>query len=156
MIVISIDPGKNKTGIAVVCNVQGDISHRVVKTENAPNYIIACKNDYPESPIICGDSTTSKDFVQRLRDFGVENEIIFVDETKSSEEARMLYWDRHRKPWYLFFLPSTMIVPKRSIDDYAAMIIARRYLKEINAITTNPMIKSRRKKRVRKELEKKK
>ena len=51
-----------------------------------------------------------------------------VDEYRTTDEARKLYWKIHppRGLWRL--VPTTMRVPPVPVDDLVAVILARRYL----------------------------
>lgn len=130
MIVISIDPGRSKVGIALVNNYSGCMSRKVVSKHDIGAQVAKYKRDYPEAVIICGDATASEEILEEIRDYNIKDEITMVDERNTTIEARELYWARHKKPWFLFFIPKSMIKPSRNIDDYAAYAIALRYIKE--------------------------
>lgn len=126
MIVIGIDPGRKRSGICVEDSVQGTLRRGVISSLALMDHIYKYKAMYPEAIIVCGDSTSSKDLMGSFNTRGVE--IQFIDETNSTREARKLYWRKHRKPWWALLLPKSMLHPRRRIDDYAAVVIARRYM----------------------------
>ena len=127
MIVIAVDPGKSKIGIAVVNSVGGTITRKVCSRTSFCEDVDHYMRNYPTAHVVCGDGTKSKDVVRELREYGIKD-IHIVDESNTTWEARKGYWARHRKPWYLFFMPSSMLKPRRNIDDFAAWVIAHRYI----------------------------
>lgn len=126
MIVIGIDPGRKRSGLCVEDSVQGTLRRSVVSFHGLIDNVYKYKHLYPDAVIVCGNSTSSKDLMKSFNTRGLE--IQFIDETNSTREARRLYWRKHRKPWWALLLPKSMLHPKRRIDDYAAVVIARRYM----------------------------
>lgn len=126
MIVIGVDPGRKRCGICVVDSVQGTLKRSLVSSMSLMDKLSKYKSMYPDSIIVCGDSTSSKDLMKSFNTLGYD--VVYVDEKNSTLEARKLYWRRHKKPWWAFFIPKTMLHTKRRIDDYAATVIAKRYI----------------------------
>jgi RNase H-fold protein (predicted Holliday junction resolvase) len=124
---LGIDPGRDKTGLALV-----DAHGTIVQVEVVPTAKI--KEILPSkaasaSRIIMGDGTTSgtmKALVQKLLP---EKELVLVDERHSTEEARKLYWQVNPPQGLKRLLPQGMLVPDGNMDGYAAVILVRRYLK---------------------------
>ena len=126
MIVIGIDPGRKMSGICVEDRFQGTIKRRVISSRTLLDCLAKYKSTYPDAVIVCGDSAASREIINKINTLNFPIE--FVNEENTTMEARKIYWQRHKKPWWGVFLPYTMLSPKRRIDDYAAVIIARRYL----------------------------
>ncbi|MBQ0105859.1 MAG: RuvX/YqgF family protein [Armatimonadetes bacterium] len=126
MIVIGIDPGRKMCGICVEDSYQGTIKRRVISSRTLLDCVAKYKSTYPEAVIVCGDSAASRELINKINTLNFPIE--FVNEENTTKEARKIYWQRHRKPLWGFFLPRTMLTPRRRIDDYAAVIIARRYM----------------------------
>ena len=124
---LGIDPGRDKTGIAVL-----DDKGAIVQVEVVPTATI--KDVLPgkaasASRIIMGDGTTSgtmKELVQRLLP---DKPLVLVDEKHSTEEARKLYWQVNPPQGLKRLVPQGMLVPEENMDGYAAVILVRRYLK---------------------------
>ncbi|MDI9423123.1 MAG: Holliday junction resolvase RuvX [Bacillota bacterium] len=127
MIVLGIDPGREKCGLAVVSPNLVLVKRVVARGEFldlAREYI----RQYNVARIVLGDGTGSKDFLQEIE--GVLP-VVTVDEQYTTEEARKRYWLDHRPKGWRRFLPTSMQVPPEPFDDYVAVILAERYLSEI-------------------------
>ncbi|MGI6625459.1 MAG: Holliday junction resolvase RuvX [Limnochordia bacterium] len=127
MIVLGIDPGREKCGLAVVSPNLVLVKRVVARGEFldlAREYI----RQYNVARIVLGDGTGSKDFLQEIE--GVLP-VVTVDEQYTTEEARKKYWLDHRPKGWRRLLPTSMQVPPEPFDDYVAVILAERYLSEI-------------------------
>jgi RNase H-fold protein (predicted Holliday junction resolvase) len=127
VIVLGIDPGREKCGLAVVSPNLVLVKRVVARGEFldlAREYI----RQYNVARIVLGDGTGSKDFLQEIE--GVLP-VVTVDEQYTTEEARKKYWLDHRPKGWRRFLPTSMQVPPEPFDDYVAVILAERYLSEI-------------------------
>jgi RNase H-fold protein (predicted Holliday junction resolvase) len=127
VIVLGIDPGREKCGLAVVSPNLVLVKRVVARgefLEAAREYI----RQYNVARIVLGDGTGSKDFLQEIE--GVLP-VVTVDEQYTTEEARKRYWLDHRPKGWRRFLPTSMQVPPEPFDDYVAVILAERYLSEI-------------------------
>ena len=126
MIVLGIDPGREKCGLAVVSPNLVLVKRVVARGEFldlAREYI----RQYNVARIVLGDGTGSKDFLQEIE--GVLP-VVTVDEQYTTEEARKKYWLDHRPKGWRRLLPTSMQVPPEPFDDYVAVILAERYLSE--------------------------
>lgn len=118
---IAIDPGQ-RVGVAWVAFDGRLLRAEVVDVDALTNYA------FPEAArVVVGDSTGSRTVQARLRGRMVPFEV--VDEHRTSEEARALYWRDHPARGLLRLVPRGMRVPPRPIDDYAAYAIALRALR---------------------------
>jgi len=127
VIVLGIDPGREKCGLAVVSPNLVLVKRVVARgefLEAAREYI----RQYNVTRIVLGDGTGSKDFLQEIE--GVLP-VVTVDEQYTTEEARKKYWLDHRPKGWRRLLPTSMQVPPEPFDDYVAVILAERYLSEI-------------------------
>ena len=126
--ILAIDPGSEKCGLAVV-EGEAVILHEVVTRSQLLELV---KEVMPNSgPIILGDRTGSKQFHQELRISlpEITERIILIDEHLSSVEARTMYWQYNPPTGWRRLLPVSLQVPPVPIDDYVAIILARRYQK---------------------------
>jgi RNase H-fold protein (predicted Holliday junction resolvase) len=126
-LLLGIDPGRDKTGLALV-----DKQGAIVQVEVVPTAKIEAvlpSKAVSASRIIMGDGTTSgtmKELVQKLLP---DKPLVLVDERHSTEEARKLYWQVNPPQGLKRLLPQGMRVPEGNMDGYAAVILVRRYLK---------------------------
>src|SRR5690625_3520386 len=77
-------------------------------------------------PVAVGNGTGSRALLKRLGRLGISADT--VDETGSSLEARRLYWQVHRAPGLLRFVPLKLRPVPPGLDAYAAWVIGRRWL----------------------------
>lgn len=77
-------------------------------------------------PVVVGNGTGSGALLKRLERLGISADT--VSEAGSSLEARKLYWQVHRAPGLLRFLPLMLRPVPPGLDAYAAWVIGRRWL----------------------------
>lgn len=129
-IVVAVDPGSEKTGIAVV-----ERPGRVVHKEIAPTGVAAariaeCARTYGASKLVVGDRTSSRRILRALREAGAleaVDAVVFVDEHLSSLEARRRYLMDHPPRGLARLVPMGLRTPPEPYDDYVAVILAERY-----------------------------
>lgn len=129
-IIIAIDPGREKCGIAVVHQQQGVLSQQVIQTAQLKLVVQQLIVDHNVNVIVMGDGTSSKQAKQALESMIIANQsltITLVDERHSTDQARCLYWRKHPPQGFMRLIPVTMQVPPNPVDDYVAVILAERY-----------------------------
>lgn len=122
--IIAFDPGKN-LGVAYV-REDGQLEHSIIIS-------ISQLADFPLPrgvTIVVGNGTGSDQVRDVLRRRGLP--FALVDEKGSSLEGRELYWRDHPPRGWRWLLPKGMRSPPRPIDDYAAYVIALRYLQALH------------------------
>jgi RNase H-fold protein (predicted Holliday junction resolvase) len=127
MVVMAVDPGRSKCGLAVV-SLKGILYRRVVPREEIAATVRHLMGSYSPHHLLVGGSTGSRQVVQELRDTsGMEPEV--VDERHTTERARQRYYVENppRGLWRL--VPLGMQVPSVPVDDFAAVVMAEDYLK---------------------------
>lgn len=79
--------------------------------------------------VLVGGSTGSKEIVERVRQ-ELDLEPLVVDERHTTEKARYRYFEDHppRGLWRL--VPLGLQTPPVQYDDYAAVVMAERFLEE--------------------------
>jgi len=77
--------------------------------------------------LLVGDSTTSQSMADTLRQAlpGVNLEL--VDEKGSTLAARALYWEANPPRGWRRALPLSLLEPPEPVDDFAAVVLARRF-----------------------------
>jgi RNase H-fold protein (predicted Holliday junction resolvase) len=124
--VIGVDPGRTKTGYALL-----DVSGAVVAAGIEPidrlqARIRALLIGRHVDAIALGRGTNARPVRSTLEVLGVP--IHLVDEYETSRAARSLYFADHPPHGWRRLLPIGLQLPARPIDDYAAILIARRFL----------------------------
>jgi RNase H-fold protein (predicted Holliday junction resolvase) len=128
--VVAIDPGREKCGLAVVHKEQGIICKTIIAT---PGLAVAAANlaaTYKLTTVIIGSSTTSATARAELDAIHVNGHkltLIPVNEYRSTDEARKRYWRDNPPQGLKRLIPTTLQVPPVPVDDYAAVILAERY-----------------------------
>jgi RNase H-fold protein (predicted Holliday junction resolvase) len=125
--ILALDPGSDKCGYALVefnltvrhkgIAYLGEL-HRVVKT---------LVEEHPEV-IVIGCGTASRVVRDLLMDLDLGVEIRFGEEKNTTFEARSRYFRDHPPTGFWRLVPLSMQMPAVPIDDYAAILIAERYL----------------------------
>lgn len=128
MKILAIDPGKEKCGIAVI-DSERVIYKEVVRREGYIGIIKELSNNYELDQIVLGDGTGSGEFFSELRGQLPTLGISVIDESHSTEEARDKYWQSNPPKGIRRVLPISMQIPPEPYDDYVAIILAERYLK---------------------------
>lgn len=129
MIVLGIDPGREKCGVAVV-SPESVLVKKVVTRDGFSNLIQGLIKEHNVEQIVLGDGTGSQDFLCRLGEIVPNFSIATVDEHLTTEQARERYWHDHKPKGIKRLLPLTLQLPPEPYDDYVAVILAERYLKD--------------------------
>lgn len=128
--VLSIDPGREKCGLAIVHKEQGVIYKTIVATTELAATTACLAANYRITTMIIGNSTTSKAAQEELKALKINGQkitLIPVDEYRSTDDARRRYWQDHPPKGLKRLIPTSLQVPPVPVDDYAAVILAERY-----------------------------
>lgn len=128
--IVALDPGREKCGIAVVHKQQGMLMKDVIQTNELTIKIQELITQYNIRQIVIGDGTSSREVKQSLETIKIEDgplSISFIDERHSTDEARQRYWAENPPRGLKRLIPITMQVPPKPVDDYVAVILAERY-----------------------------
>jgi RNase H-fold protein (predicted Holliday junction resolvase) len=130
-VVLAIDPGREKCGIAVVRLASAEIEilwHAIVPARDMDSSLPAQIARYAVDHLIVGDATGSRDLCEQLGQWLPTIPFALVEEKNSTLEARALYWREHPPRGWRRLLPLSLQAPPEPIDDFAAIILAQRYL----------------------------
>ena len=123
--VLAIDPGRDKCGIAVL-SPQGDVLlHEIVPTGALETRVSELAAEYAPR-IIMGDGTTSAATKARIE--AQVGAVTLVDEYRTTEEGRRLYWAENPPRGWRRLVPRGLLTPAVPVDDFAAVALARRFL----------------------------
>lgn len=127
-LILALDPGRMKTGYALV-NRQGQpIRLGVVETTSVVELLQPMLRDNPVEQLVIGHATGMEDLEVVLTAHFGQVPCAIVGEAQSTLEARRLYWEDHPRRGWRRLVPLSLQVPPEPLDAYAALIIARRFL----------------------------
>lgn len=135
MNVLGIDPGRAKTGLAVVDGTGAIQSRAIIETAQLQSAVTSLLLDGNIERVGLGDSTSSKEARAHLEAV-LQNTGLFVemvDEKNSTLEARGLYFETFPPRGWRRLLPLSAQVPPVPVDDFAAVVVARRLLGQPNS-----------------------
>ena len=131
-IVLSIDPGRDKCGIAIVSLDGILITHSVIATKCLLEKVAELINDFTVYSVIIGNGTSSSDCRKKMSSLKSIKGIEMVDEYGTTELARKRYFKDNPPRGFRRLIPLGLQVPPEPYDDYAAIILAERYLERGN------------------------
>lgn len=128
-LVVAVDPGRDKCGVAVVHRQQGAKRRIIIPTADLPVIVTRLVDQYGVRTVVVGDRTTSRAAQDTLRAALADRpvKIVPVDEHRSTDAARARYWRENPPRGLKRLLPVTMLTPPAPVDDYVAVILAERY-----------------------------
>jgi RNase H-fold protein (predicted Holliday junction resolvase) len=121
-----VDPGRAKAGFAVLGSDGGVVARGIATIDDLPVRLTQVLAAGEVDAIALGRGTNSGAVRRLLEGFGLP--IHWVDEFETSRAARCLYFVDHPPRGWRRLIPIGLQLPKVPVDDYAAIVIARRYL----------------------------
>ena len=127
---LGIDPGRSKTGLALVNGAGKIVKLHIAESQNIDNEIVEfIKNSCPVH-IVLGNGTNSRNIGESVKRVLPDVMVAVVEEVHSTEEARALYWQENPPKGLKKLIPLGMLVPPVPLDAYAAVILVRRFLED--------------------------
>lgn len=126
-VVLGIDPGRSKAGYAVV-EASGAVRCAGIESLDrlAGRLAEVLASIGGVEAIALGRGTNARFVEAQLRPLGLP--IHPIDEHETTRYARSLYFADHPPRGWRRLVPVGLQLPARPIDDYAAILIARRFL----------------------------
>jgi RNase H-fold protein (predicted Holliday junction resolvase) len=124
--VIGIDPGRSKAGYALLDDSGTVVAAGIEPLERLDGCVRELLTRRPVKAIALGRGTNAGPVRAALLRFSLP--IHLVDEHETSRLARGLYFADHPPRGWRRLIPLGLQLPARPIDDYAAILIARRFL----------------------------
>ena len=124
--VIGVDPGRSKAGYALVESSGAVVTAGVEPVERLQARLTALIAQRPIRAIALGRGTNAGPVRAALAELGLP--VHLVDEYETTRGARTLYFADHPPRGWRRLVPLGLQVPPRPVDDYAAVLIARRFL----------------------------
>ncbi len=133
MVVLAIDPGREKCGLAVLRENGEVLCQEVIDTATFLSVIAAWREKFSVTDFIIGNGTSSKERVEELKKYQSREKNLtlhIVDEYKTTEAARVRYWQEKPPHGWRRLLPTSFQVPPVPVDDYVAVLLAEKFLKK--------------------------
>lgn len=127
---LGIDPGRSKTGLALVDAAGQIVALHIAMTENMEAELKDFVGTQALAGIIMGNGTNNKAIGAAVSKVFPKVALALVGEAHSTEEARTLYWQVNPPTGWRKLVPLGMLVPEEPLDAYAAVVQVRRWLKE--------------------------
>lgn len=126
----AVDPGREKCGFAVLDTAGAVLCQKVIETLNLEREIADMYSRYAFTTLVLGNGTTSREARARIERVMPELLVVLVDEYRTTDMAKQAYWQTHPPRGWRRLLPVTMLVPPEPVDDFVAVILARRFLEK--------------------------
>ena len=131
--VLAFDPGREKCGLALVGRDGVALRRSVAPVSEVQDVLALWVREHMVSIIVLGDSTSSRQWQERIAEWLPHAQIFVVDESGSTLEARSLYWQAHPPRGWRRVLPLSLQVPPEPVDDFAAVVLARRFFASLSS-----------------------
>jgi len=125
-VILGVDPGTRKIGFAVLDEAGQTQDLGIEPIAEFGARVRSLMERWAFAAIAVGTGTNARALGGELAGLGVP--VTYVDERETTLRARSLYFADHPPRGWRRLIPLGMQIPPRPIDDYAAVLIARRYL----------------------------
>lgn len=133
-IVLAIDPGRHKCGLAVVRRSNGPatscevIYKDVLSVADLFERLGELVGKYGVATVVVGNGTNSDHIASLAQQVGTL--VAIVDEKLTSVAARKRFFQENPPKGWRKLIPISLQTPWRPFDDYVAVILAERYLQQ--------------------------
>lgn len=127
-IILGLDPGRDKCGVAVMNDSCLIIYHQVIDSNRTISKIAELVKLHDVNFVVMGDGTTSQIWRQKINSTLPSMTVIAVNEANSTLEARERYWIMYPPTKLKRLIPRSLLIPPRPVDDIVAILLIERYL----------------------------
>ena len=138
---LGIDPGRDKTGVALVEETGRILAVQVMRTRNFSDALLQFLYDRLQvsntwglrkilKAVVLGNGTGSEEHKQWVEKALPGYPVYIVDEKYSTEEARALYWKLYPPPDLRRLIPLGLQTPPEPLDGYAAVVQVHRFMEQ--------------------------
>ena len=138
---LGIDPGRDKTGVALVEETGRILAVQVMRTRNFSDTLLQFLYDTLQvrntwglrkklKTIVLGNGTGSEEHKRWIENTLPGYPIRIVDEKYSTEEAKALYWKLYPPHGLRRLIPLGLQTPPEPLDGYAAVVQVHRFMEQ--------------------------
>ena len=128
MLVLAVDPGRSKCGLAVVGAQSGVVTRAVVPRARLADTVERFARSFSPSVIIVGAGTGGKDVRTAIESLPSGTPVETVDEKFTSLDAKERFFKENPPRGIRRLVPVGLQVPNVPYDDYVAVLLAERYI----------------------------
>lgn len=130
--IAAIDPGSEKTGVAVLGGDGSLAEKKIIPTGDLEAYLTGAYAQYRFTHIVMGDGTNHKR-LQPVAEEWIRRQVpavtfSLVDEKNTTVEGRAMYFKYTPRRGWRRFVPLSLQYPPEPVDDFVAWIIGLRYI----------------------------
>ena len=126
--VLGIDPGTRKVGYAIAPDAtSAALALGIERIESLIERLTPLIAAHRVGAVALGTGTNARLIADLVGGLGLP--VHWVDETNTTYRARELYFADNPPRGWRRLIPIGLQLPPRPIDDYAALLIARRYIR---------------------------
>ena len=138
---LGIDPGRDKTGVALVEETGRILAVQVMRTRNFSDALLkflyeqlrvsntwGLRKKLPA--VVLGNGTGSEEHKRQIEKALPGFPLHIVDEKYTTEEAKALYWKLYPPKGWRMLIPLGLQTPPEPLDGYAAVVQVRRFLEQ--------------------------
>jgi len=130
--VLGIDPGTRKVGYAIAPDpTSAPLALGIVPIDTLIDRVVPLISQHRVTAVALGHGTNADSLARSIASLGLPVHV--VDETDTTYRARALYFADNPPRGWRRLIPLGLQLPPRPIDDYAALLIARRYIRRGSA-----------------------
>lgn len=130
MRILAIDPGREKCGFVVVEKQDQIIDRGIVPTASLEGHLQKFIPHWMLEIVLLGDGTFSKEIKKLILPLLKQIPLLIVNEHDSTYRSRKLYFKYNPPSGIWRFIPLSLQVPPEPYDDFAALLLAFRYLEQ--------------------------
>lgn len=127
--IAAIDPGRSKSGIAVLDDNSKIITKTIMPTDKIESYLIKLVNKYNIEEFVLGNGTFSEEIeniIINISDIPLQ----IIDEANTTTVAEELYRADKYNQFMKKLFKYIKWKPSEPLDDYAAVVLGRKHLKD--------------------------
>lgn len=122
---LAIDPGREKFGWALF--VHGQLMDKGIGGNSEFKERVGGISPKP-SLVVLGNGTGHQPYLKTLESMGLET--VTIDEKSSTEEGVSCYFREETPDSFFWVFRRLFNLPGRAVDDWAAVVIGRRFLQQ--------------------------
>ncbi|MGH7752312.1 MAG: pre-16S rRNA-processing nuclease YqgF [Gemmatimonadales bacterium] len=151
LVVLAVDPGREKCGMAVLRSPAPHgaggaprvLARAVVEVAEFGATAARWGGEFGVNTVALGDRTASEQVRILLAGALPNTPIVTIDEAGTTQAARSRYFAEHPPRGWKRLLPLSMLVPPEPYDDYVAILLGERFLAAYGTGAKGPRTRTR-------------